>query len=779
MSSQQHARLSLFGQPPLRCQVAAVDVARLSLELSAGDSNTHLLVGDVAELRIEHPPLRITGQLTAINGRLLTFTPNPDQRPQLQQLLDHSRDEGGRPADTDRRRLLETLYSYASQQYAGLLDYFFDEADVQLIRMAEWAANNQDQSQLFELKANLKTREATIKQLALRYLRARIEDSSPEARDDPRDTRKRELELVDLERFEDWLSVEKVVRKWESELYQPLHFLEQRVGSLLDQQLSRRHQPLGIGNFCRALEDALRQVNLASQSLPTVYSLFDRTVGPHFPELIDGLNNRLKQAGVLPDLEAQWHRQARQRPSLQSPATAPAPGVGVAGTGSDAGMPQPQPPASADRLFSTALSLHHQGTASDTESTQRPATGRVMAVLQSLQQRLAEGLADSGAPLLQRLESDGKALADSERHIIGLIDQVFTTLADNGHLTSAAKSTLQRLQAPLAQAALANPERFNSPDHPARAMLNQLAVLYDSTELPNQLLEKRISAVVDTVLQDYSGDDHCFAQAHTELQQLLEQQQRAYRRNVERVTKTYAGRQQLKKAQRAVARELERRLPPTAIPQLVVDLIDNGWRELMTLTYIKNDEQHAGWREQLTAIEQLYHWLCDPQSLQDPTEALALVDRISHQLDSVFPGSYRHQPVLQRLRETLQGGADLASGIATTTPGWEPSGASNPGEVYSQLEANHPDMGRWLSRARNVEVGAEFGHLDRDQPEDRLRLAWKIDDLQHFVFVNRRGQKVLDYDLLDLAQDMARGFSEVSTDSNWPLMERSLFATVQ
>ncbi|HUH36481.1 MAG TPA: hypothetical protein VL027_00900, partial [Spongiibacteraceae bacterium] len=160
VSSQQQARLSLFGQPPLRCQLTAVDVARLSLELSAGDSNTHLLVGDVAELRIEHPPLRITGQLTAINGRLLTFTPNPDQRPQLQQLLDHSRDEGGRPADTDRRRLLETLYSYASQQYAGLLDYFFDEADVQLIRMAEWAANNQDQSQLFELKANLKTHEA-------------------------------------------------------------------------------------------------------------------------------------------------------------------------------------------------------------------------------------------------------------------------------------------------------------------------------------------------------------------------------------------------------------------------------------------------------------------------------------------------------------------------------------------------------------------------------------------------------------------------------------------
>ena len=78
-----------------------------------------------------------------------------------------------------------------------------------------------------------------------------------------------------------------------------------------------------------------------------------------------------------------------------------------------------------------------------------------------------------------------------------------------------------------------------------------------------------------------------------------------------------------------------------------------------------------------------------------------------------------------------------------------------------------------------MQIGDEFSYLDDDSGQHNIKLAWASGNKQDFVFVNNLGQKVLDYDLVDLANELSKGLSPVDKGSEWPLVEHSLYSSVQ
>ena len=65
---------------------------------------------------------------------------------------------------------------------------------------------------------------------------------------------------------------------------------------------------------------------------------------------------------------------------------------------------------------------------------------------------------------------------------------------------------------------------------------------------------------------------------------------------------------------REVEELISAHLKPPAAPRLLLDLMDNGWRDLLVLMHLKEGTESISWSEQTDALDKLSGWLGDMQS---------------------------------------------------------------------------------------------------------------------------------------------------------------------
>ena len=61
----------------------------------------------------------------------------------------------------------------------------------------------------------------------------------------------------------------------------------------------------------------------------------------------------------------------------------------------------------------------------------------------------------------------------------------------------------------------------------------------------------------------------------------------------------------------------------------------------------------------------------------------------------------------------------------------------------------------------------------------RIKLSWKSDVSDAYVFVNRRGLKVLEMTMVGVAKLFRNGSAQILQDVNVPIMDRALGAMLE
>ncbi len=228
------------------------------------------------------------------------------------------------PIPPSESAILSELNQLASQQIGHFLELYLNEADHRLLIMAEVAASNEQQNRLFEIKSQLRQHGDNIKALTTSFLQAKITNIlQPQQVESPLANAQihEYMELIDLETFEDWLSLETIVRRAEERYYKPIACLEGRYSKLLQQDIQKDQLPVSIANICQALQEALRHSQISPSLLPVIYRIFDETVIRHLGDLYDTLNAKLKSYGVLPNIESEILRDRRSPPAQPTPQT--------------------------------------------------------------------------------------------------------------------------------------------------------------------------------------------------------------------------------------------------------------------------------------------------------------------------------------------------------------------------------------------------------------------------------------------------------------------------
>lgn len=792
---------------------------------SAGSKNTEfkqLRKGELAELHIANPsvptdsPLLIRATIDKAASQLVILAYTHPRDPAVRQLQNWF--NPGKTASTGS--LDVQLNEMTQQKLQELLDTYVLELESQLLTMADTAGSNDQQSKLLDALKIIRNNSDNIKQSTFKTILSKNEQfhsSKPLPGDQPSGQNYDEMDeediaLIDLDEFEDWLSMETIIRRANSKYESSINCLEKRYSQLLHRELGRDELPISVSNICNSLKSTFKQYELNPDLMPVLYRIFDETVVGQMAGLYDGLNTTLKSHGILPDIESDIRAQLGSSKQTQPQAAMP----GMPGT--PGALPGATQMASDVRLASSPQSPDAIPSGFNLADTQKALYGAVQNILNLSRadagEQTAAGAGQAGldsAQLIQQLsaiqhnenavdsiasgtsiselvnQQSGSKISVEVSDIINLVSSLFSKIGNYKQISDSIIKQLKRLEVPIAKTALLENDFFSSSEHPARQLINQMTDLSLNSEMPNQALEHKFESIVDNIIENYDEDSSVYQQALDNIDSLSSQQSIIFNRNTRRIAQTYEGRQKVNRAKRIVAKEISSRLAPPQQPEVLVNFVNNGWREVLQLTYLKEGSDSDLWQQQLENLDQLISWVKDSerneaglliqQDVNLEHETRTFVDLIEQQLNSALPGDYRHQNTINNIADCLGGN----SPITMIAIGEEDLTDLNTDidEDFSTGSIENPELHRWIKRAQSFNVGDEFSYLDDESDQRNIKLAWIGDDHQHFVFVNNRGQKVFDFNLIDLTNELSKGLYLTEEKSEWPLVEKSLYSTVQ
>ncbi len=668
-----------------------------------------------------------------------------------------------------------------------------------------------------------------------------------------------DLNLVDLNEFEDHLAIAKIIKTGENLHGPALECLTLRLAEIVDQPPELVRLPIHVAPICRAMRDSLSSLEIATDIVVEVQDLFVEAILRELGDYYEQENRTLKKLGFAPNVEEEIKRhgsilkrrkeEPKRKPPSEPPAdtneptteapqetTAPATETAAPASGSATGAPAttaapaagggaPGGSLNPDSLYQSVIdalnfrreaeSLQARGVPLD-ESTGAAASGfsgeegstataaadtntnpaDAAAIAQALnalqrdqqaraslntQGSLREYLAKNQASM-SGLEGTTGLAADTLNQI-DLVDNLFGSIQSQLDVTAELRPALGDLQIPLARLALLEPQFFLNRDHPARGVIDALALLSNSANYPNKALENRVQGIVDDIVTNYDSDSDIFDRALQQVDRLVNQQERALARNVERVVKTEDGQQRLQKAQLAVNRIVRTRIRPPAAPTVLVDLIESGWRDLLVLTHIKQGPESKGWKDQVKSLDLLSLWLIEQQKgdldeeilVQRQLEAEPFIDMLQQQISSALPTNVAHVEVLQTLRDVLAGRLPIATTRISDTEG---APQPKPEEIRAKIDTL-PRLRRWVRRVEQLELGTWLNYKNREGHKRRMQLAWVSEEKDRYIFVNERGQKNADLTSVQLARQLSKGVRPPPPSDQMSLVDQSMYTTLE
>jgi hypothetical protein len=691
------------------------------------------------------------------------------------------------------RRALENQKVTAFSDLARALPDVLMETDLHLGRQREQSSLPKLQMVAFESMRLLRTAEAGLIAWFLQELEVGLADLNAS-----RGSRRLEdvvaptegLTLVDDSETNEGSMLANVALRADSRNSLALQLMGYRYGVLAGAPaFDAEHLPLGPHALCHALRNAAHAAGLPADVRLLLYGQFEKVVMPHYPVLLDMLNARLADDGILPHLSFVPVRvRASTEPGSEGPTSADNQSPAQhSGSPTHKGMPQV--------VTQGGTRASHDSPAESRSKPRVDAFGVLQVLLARRRvllaklrpggndERIREPLArDEVLDSLRRLRnSDAKPgnlleirqtlLAQARQmhgHGVSLIDadndsfelfSLFMAQLQREMREGPATILVERLKLPLLQLALREQRFFVDAAHPARMMLDAISLAgaqwLGDDDIDAQWLGL-LQRAVATVQEDPDATHDTFVTANHALQGGLLASARKNEMAERRQVEAARGREKLDLARQRAASEIARLVAGRALPRFHAVLLDQAWADVLSLALLRHGEDSDPWRE-----------------LRDATATIveAGTTQGSRPIDPAFVG--RLQEVLGQVGYHAEDATAIACQLANGRA--DEDDLASRTEVILQLKARARLGGgdapkkaaslprtKWEDEAYSTLAKLSSAcWLDINNPAEertiRRRLAWVSQRSGHALILNRRGQRVANDDLDSLARRLASG----------------------
>ncbi|WP_257385937.1 DUF1631 domain-containing protein [Tahibacter caeni] len=729
---------------------------------------------------------------------------------------------GEKPAEA-----LAQVRAHALKRLTGLATTLFENADDALFDLASKADNNAIQAQYFDGMREVRKKRQTIEvrfqeQLSRQFvdfLAGRGIAAKPETSN--------ELSLVEETELEESLAVASMVAKTENRLQRVLFAINQRLSHISNQRVEDTNSPVSPAAVGQAFRIACGALEVELPVRLIIYKLFDRYVMGGLDQFYDELNALLVHAGVLPQMRASVARKPGSPAPPPRPGEAPGAIPGLEQAESTAYVPVDAAAAELQaNLYSSlrALLATRRGDGGDevaagvgyTPTTYNPNVmplnaGEILSALSILQsQNLSMQSAAESAQVALRVKEEllgqggklrgenGANVSGADEDTIDLVGMLFEYILQDRNLPAQMQAMLGRLQIPFLKVALLDKHLFARRTHPARVLLDSLAqacVGWSEESDRDRRLYDKVKEVVETLLKDFEDDLGIFDRLRVDFETFAETNKRRAELAEQRAGEATRGREKLLEARRQAAREIMLRIENRPMPDMIRNLLSRPWANYLVLVLLRQGDSSDEWRHALRFADELI-WSVQPKQNAAERERLTAVlphleKTLRHGLATVAFDETDVRRLMQQLNVLYQALLQPAPPTAVThAPELEltdplPESAQEAGaSVMSAIQEEEPPSPppesveeRWIAAVRELKVGTWIEFLDEHGAKERAKLSWISPISSKYLFVNRKGLKVADRTLVQLASDLAE--ARITVLEEVPLFDRALDAIVE
>lgn len=740
------------------------------------------------------------------------------------------RDSGRR---IDASRLIAECRSIFIQRTGELLQTLFAQVDDELFKLSDKAENSSLQAIYFDSMRYVRRERETIEQIYTKKLQDQFDEfwrnrSTPGlARKTPTvEFGEDSFELLEDANLEEDLAINAMIQKGNNLFHLELFGLSKRFGVLQNcEEIPLETNPVAPSALCGAFAVVIKPHEIDLNVKLLIYKLFDRVMLSAYGPVYHEINSYLVGEGVLPSIA----RTIKRHPSSLNEPGQTAQKITRALEDAESGdsgayIEAFQAMQSLLDGWRSQLGLPSYANRAADGIVFDP--GEVLNALSVLQHPaqwasgetlgLGDGLKVYVANQLSRLQVGEKTrpLGRLEEDIIDMVAMIFDYILEDRNLPDPIKGLIARLQIPIVKVAILEKSFFARKNHPARVLLNCLAqaglVLDVADSNSTNPVFKKIEEAVGRILAEFDQNVDLFAELLEDFTRFMEKDEQRSQFAEERTRQTTQSKEQMILAKKHVALEIAQRIHgKELLPEAALSFLYNAWKDVLVLAWLRRDKDPGQWQRSLEVVETLIQTAIPPVDAQVKQEIVhaipPLLKNIKEGLESISFDPAQTTQVLKNLQAMhvaclrAQPGAESFPKAASVTIR-DPELA----EAIQEIKANLPDIDdidmeeageRLLEgllhqsktpldefdlRAEALPIGEWLAFNEAGQGTAlRAKLSWKSHVTSLYVFVNRKGVKVLEISMMELAKRLREGSAQVIEEATIPLMDRALTALMQ
>lgn len=725
--------------------------------------------------------------------------------------------------------VLVRLRDVSGKGLRNVLNQFFDSSDDALFNLAEKAGSTQDREAFFNAMRELRLRRKHITVSILQWMSRSFNEigrfdpavGNAEFEEFDQDS----LSLMDDAALEQKVAIDNLITKLRNRNKESLGLLAARVRHLLPGiQLEDRQVPLSPEVICSGLSEACGDLDIDIRAKLTVLKLFDQLLISTLEKLYTGANQLLAQEGVLPDLKraSSVAKPASQGSSYRNPPLAARKPESKGEQPGDSLVADAAAAARSQATFSELSALLHQegiGVSGGVEPGRvELETRALMAMLGELQKPFADGAAAPVRSLSEQLNvmlrppsGQSYTVGQVDNDVINLVSMLFDFILEDRQLAPTMKALISRLQIPVLKVALIDQSFFNRGGHPARKLLNELALAaigwVEKSEGQRDPLKDKIELVVNRLLDDFTDNVELFGELLADFSHFTDLDRRRRALVEQRLKDAEEGRALQERAAVVVDEALSGVVAGRELPAAVDSLLQGPWRKYLQWLFLRKGDESRDWSAAVELSKRLV-WSVDPKPYDENTRTDLLraipgiVDGLRQGLQTIAWDPFAtdniirdlelvHVDVFQQLVtcraepavEVVSDAVDVPPAVVMPEPAEAPEMVASPvakaPEVTAATVEPEPEpvtvvdecFDTWLAKADALPVGA-WVELISGESRTRCKLAAFIKATGKFIFVNRNGAKVAELQREELAKSLAAG--EISVLDDGLIFDRAL-----
>ncbi len=201
----------------------------------------------------------------------------------------------------------------------------------------------------------------------------------------------------------------------------------------------------------------------------------------------------------------------------------------------------------------------------------------------------------AGALRAQTSDLKKKASTDSEKATIEIVALMFQSILAEDRIPTSIRVWFARLQLPVLRVALAEPDFFNSTNHPARQLIDRIGSCvmgFDASAINGTAFETEIKRIVQVIEQYPETGGRVFHLVHEEFKKFLS----TYLTAQDSTQRLVSVAQQMEQKETLAIQytiEMRNMLKDIAVPEPIRDFMFKVWAEVLALATVQRGPQHA------------------------------------------------------------------------------------------------------------------------------------------------------------------------------------------